>query len=573
MKVSLKKATTTETVTMPDGSKMAREINTPDQLVAYNESSIGALVDDINSKLKADDRNELISLIKSRFEGGEMGGNELLQNARNIGYIGVMGHYMNAITQMGDLWKTIRRRPGSFLKGMKKALPMNDDSIDAVDLGINRALEEHASDPMWTARALDTIFTHSCLKNFDKFGKDTFLNAAWDDFTKIATGKSSKKKFNKFVEKHNELFGEDFTAKLLEDLKAGKRSFETDAALFSDISDAMPISKSEMPQGYLDSPNGRIAYQLKTFTLKVMDEIRREGIDRIADAVDLAKAGDKVGASKVAAEGVMKIGLIGMGGAAFEAGTSDVIKDFIRGKPVSADTVYDGTIVNMQRMIFMNKHITKRFGEKGSGGLLSFISGVAIPPVVSLFDQATHDFMLMLDGDLSLDSASLTYAIPLVGDAYWWNYTEAGQKRTKEIKEEIEQGKDPLFVDIADAQKGATRNAKNMKGMVDGHIMHLEDLRTDADRNTYLHKLKKTNPLEFQKTFRKFKKNRANGIRGLSENEIAFKRRSAEVRAVQLSKIINGLSGRRQKQAYYQDMIRKGIINRSVKRQLDVLLK
>jgi len=409
------------------------------------------------------------------------------------------------------------------------------------------------------------------MQRMDKFGKDVFLNAAWRDFQKISSGKKGKKALAKFTDNHSELFGQDFTKKLLDDLEAGVRSYETDAALFHEITRFQPLTKSEMPQFYLDNPNARIFYMLKSFALKQVDQLRREGLDELLDATDTFRSGDTAGAAKQASTAMMKIGLVVAGTAGFEAVTSDLMKDILRGKPINAETVSDATFANMQRFLFMNPHIVKRFGEGGTGGVATFGASM-FPPIVSMIDQGIHDAMLLADGDLTLANSSMTYWAPFIGDGVWWA-SEAGQKRIKQIELDAAKGKSELFMNIVDAQKTSSRNKKNLKEMVDGDIIHIEDLIGDANKADYLQQLKINDPVRWMKTRKKLRENTVNERLGLSEVEIAFKRKSADVRAVQIAKVINGMSSRAEKQRYYQMMIKKRIITRSVKRLLDPKIK
>ena len=58
--------------------------------------------------------------------------------------------------------------------------------------------------------------------------------------------------------------------------------------VFSDLIDAQPVVQSAMPQAYLNNPNARIMWQLKTFALKQLDLVRQRAFKRI-------KQGDVLG--------------------------------------------------------------------------------------------------------------------------------------------------------------------------------------------------------------------------------------------------------------------------------------
>jgi hypothetical protein len=80
--------------------------------------------------------------------------------------------------------------------------------------------------------------------------------------------------------KYQEAFGSEFP-QLIKDLQRGKLTENTRSLLFSELSDAQPITRAEMPQAYLDHPNGRALYMLRTFMLKQLDIVRRDGVNEI----------------------------------------------------------------------------------------------------------------------------------------------------------------------------------------------------------------------------------------------------------------------------------------------------
>ena len=117
----------------------------------------------------------------------------------------------------------------------------------------------------------------------DILGKNTFINAAWHKARKIykPNGEVNAKNMKKLSDKYAEAFGADDFKLLISEIKAGEMSERVKLFLFSELSDFQPISLSEVPLGYLKLPNGRFLYTLKTFMLRQMDVLRREGLDEI----------------------------------------------------------------------------------------------------------------------------------------------------------------------------------------------------------------------------------------------------------------------------------------------------
>lgn len=79
----------------------------------------------------------------------------------------------------------------------------------------------------------------------------------------------------KLKEKYGNMFDEEFDL-LISDLKSKQITERVKIMSFSDLADFQPIALSEMSPAYLNNPNARILYMLKSFTLKQWDVARRE---------------------------------------------------------------------------------------------------------------------------------------------------------------------------------------------------------------------------------------------------------------------------------------------------------
>jgi hypothetical protein len=112
----------------------------------------------------------------------------------------------------------------------------------------------------------------------DAAGKNTALNAAYITGRRLAQTDSGA---TKLASKYQEIFGDDFN-KLVSDLKSGKRSKNTDLYSWMELSRTQPISKLEMPEAYLNNPNLRAAWWMKSFVVKQLDLIHRDAVKDIA---------------------------------------------------------------------------------------------------------------------------------------------------------------------------------------------------------------------------------------------------------------------------------------------------
>ena len=62
---------------------------------------------------------------------------------------------------------------------------------------------------------------------------------------------------------------------VIQQLKDGKSTEDVDFLMFSTLLDYQPVTLSNMPVKYLEMPNGRVLYTLKTFTIKQLTHIAK----------------------------------------------------------------------------------------------------------------------------------------------------------------------------------------------------------------------------------------------------------------------------------------------------------
>ena len=72
----------------------------------------------------------------------------------------------------------------------------------------------------------------------------------------------------------------DLTA-LMSDLKNKRVTDIVKAHIFAEVTEIQPISRSQMPQMYLDLPNGRVFWQFKTWGLKQFDQVRKRVLNNL----------------------------------------------------------------------------------------------------------------------------------------------------------------------------------------------------------------------------------------------------------------------------------------------------
>ena len=246
----------------------------------------------------------------------------------------------------------------------------------------------------------------------DRLGKETIINAAYKNASKLAkTAKGRERLLKKFGNTYG-----DETKALLKDLEEGNRSATVRQFLFNELSDAQPISLIEFPQGYLDNPNGRILYMLKSFTLKQIDIVRRNVVQEYAK-------GNKKEAIKNATllAGYLSVANTG----------TQIAKDLVLGREVKAEDIPDRAMWALLGVYGMNQYTVDKYWSNGDwkGAVFNQIA-----PATPIIDAALTLGEGVFEDDPDVSKA--VRAVPIVGPlAYNWllggaeNYNERQDRR------------------------------------------------------------------------------------------------------------------------------------------------
>jgi hypothetical protein len=256
--------------------------------VIDTDASIGNVVETERASGRVSDEqiSELRDLLQSRFGPGERSMAGPLQTVRNLTNLGLLAHVTSALTQAGDI-ATAAYAYGILptIKALQTIATNKPGRTSVHDIGlVNHITEELATGTrkpviiagreLSTAKFLEKGFKLSGFSLVDQLGKNTALNAALSQAKKLVQTESG---IAKLRAKYGESFGSEFS-QLVTDLRRGEMTEPVRAMLFSELSDIQPISKLEVPKAYLDNPNGRIMYMLRTFMIKQADIVRRDVI-------------------------------------------------------------------------------------------------------------------------------------------------------------------------------------------------------------------------------------------------------------------------------------------------------
>jgi len=340
------------------------------------------------SNKQADDIKDLV---RSRFTTGEQAMGSTLSAVKDIGYMASLGQLRSAATQIKDLGTS------AYLHGImptiKGALNVRSNILDKT--GLADTVSAEMSTGLGTTKLLNSVLKLSMFRAVDRFGKRTLLEASRIKGTKLA---SSPKGVDLLRKKYGEAYGDDFN-NLVTSLKNGTDDELTSLYRFHELSDTQPISLLEMPKKYLDMPDGRLIYALKSFGLKQLTLLHNDIIKR-------GKGGDKKGAALALTKYAAMIGIAG--------GTVDEAKELMSGGDFDVEDIPEQTLNNLTSLFFINRY---SIGDITKGDISSVV-GDLITPVTAPLDAAFKDTSRYYNGvpiGESEQPVNLIKTFPVVG--------------------------------------------------------------------------------------------------------------------------------------------------------------
>lgn len=375
------------------------------------QDSIGQYVLDlvVKKEIKPDQEKEVADILRSRFHRGKMNG--ALDVYRNMEYLSTMGSPISAITQIGDLAFSVYAN-GFYnsLKGAGKSL-FSKNKLSKEALGIENITQEFTKNTV-SGKFLDGVFKAVGLNKLDRLGKETLVNGYLAKLQRQA-----RRKDDVLLTELDKYFDPEEAQQVLKELSNGEITEGTKFLAFNKLLDFQPVAKSEMPQKYLEMPNGRLFYMLKSFTLKQYDVFRREAIDDIASGNPAKVAKGMKNLVKIA-------GLFIAANA-----TADEIKDLVLGRETDPS---DKVVDNLWRLVGATKYDVYKAREEGFGKTL--VGKLLFP--TSVFDRLTKDVNTVVEdkkyerGPLKGEQYKFesTQTIPVGGKLYYWWFGRGAQK-------------------------------------------------------------------------------------------------------------------------------------------------
>ncbi len=381
----------------------------------YNNvnDSIGAFTLDLLEKgeIQPDQEQELRDILRARFN--YVGTSGTIGLFKNLTYMDTLGSPISALTQLEDLgliaYRAAFQMPGSFLRAV-----FNNSKITMQDLGIDTIAEE-LREGTRSATALRRLFKITGLAKFDRIGKETLVNAVIDKYRKQARNPSKE-----FTARLEAAFGKKGYQQVIDDLKAGRTTGDVQFLAFNELLEVQPVALSEVPQKYLENPNGRVFYTLKTFMIKRLDYYRNEIIHKGQE--------DGAAAKIVAVKRFLHLyGLLVAAGAGV-----DFVKDLLLGRETEIE---DRVIDNFLKAFGLSKFYVYTARREG---LASATARLLFMPPTKVFDAIYKDVFAidfeeegrdMIAGNVwNGEPLEIPASIPVGGKLYYWWWGKGPEK-------------------------------------------------------------------------------------------------------------------------------------------------
>lgn len=403
----------------------------------HEEDTVGMIVKDIVEERKAahaknpeipelttDDEAELMKDINAFLH--PKGPGKLAQTIKDWGYMLTLVSPISTITQLEDLSVAIvengagRTVSAAFETARKKGkkIALEDIGVEQYDIDINSG--------RMSQKILGTALKATGFSAFDRFGKETFILS---DFNKRA--EQVKKNKADFIAEC-EMYGyEPERIKNMVEcfLKGDINDINDDAKslLFYDLAEVQPIDLAEMPVYYLRGGTWRIAYALKTFTLKRLNYLITKTQRLAKKGQILWDNGDQAGAMAEWAKGVgimtWTLFLLVAAGASM-----DWLKDLILRRQSDVPSLL---VDNLLKQASFNRWEVKRVAQEG---ITDILFAKITPPVLVTAEDLRRDAVRIGDGKLSVKDMKIWNQFPVIGRFYYW-WFGGGKLITEKQKE------------------------------------------------------------------------------------------------------------------------------------------
>lgn len=377
--------------------------------VLDTDASIGTLVNrEFGDTLSDLDRSTLRDLLKARFVNGEKGSDKAIQVLRNTAYLTKLTNPLSALIQLGDIGMS------AWINGMGDTfatLLSTQRRVTMEELGLDQVLAEEFVNEKVMAKVMHKFFTYSGFRKIDKLGKNIFLESALKKAERLAKSDAGVAALKK---KNGEAFGAEFE-NLVDDLKNGKITDNVKLYLWNELADAQPVSLAEMPQKFLESPNGRFMYALKTFALRQLFTAKK-------NTIDLYNKGGKENQRQAIKNLITFAAIVPTTNMSVDMG-----RDILMQKKVPDDP--DDLLIrygeNALRMFGASDYMLRKVARGDIEGVLIGSGGLLTPPLNTLTIVGRSIANTIENGEVDTE---MFKELPLIGKI-WYNFYGGGLEK------------------------------------------------------------------------------------------------------------------------------------------------
>lgn len=359
-------------------------------------------------------RRVAAELIKTVLEGPQLQQARPLAVARNLSYAGILGSFTAAAVQTGDIGIVLAAH--GFRDGI--AALVGRKFMRAVDWGITNASVELAASPSRSARLMEASLKWSGFTRLDVFGKEAHLNGAIRHFMRASRTADGRAELTR-------LYGKQFAdvwPKVIQDLQNGVASTDVKLLALYRLASLQPVGPFSMPPVWLQHPNARLFYMLKTFALRsttfALNEVRRRGTLSPRQAAQFATG---------------FVALWALAGLPAEA-----IKVMLRGGDIDAETVADSAFDNMMSLWGGSSFIVHNFVLAGRLDK-AFAEVLSPPPLTIAAAIGTDIVQAAKQGDLeraTLYGRTASY-VPIAGRIYYHLWGGGAERMATEYHKQL----------------------------------------------------------------------------------------------------------------------------------------
>lgn len=351
------------------------------------------------------------NMVESIVVNGPKGPNKWVSNFRKAAYMGTIGNPYSAVLNVGDTFNSmlnfgVKNTTDSILESIKR----KGGRVTVDDIGMGQqATGEFLRDGVSGAQKRfddlsDKVFKVSGFQGIDRWGKGVAMNAALKKNKQLA-----QEGFSEFSDKWKHVFNESEMRQLHADVLAGRKSKLVTDMSAAELSKLQPTDVAALPQWYLDNPNWRVLYMLRTFGIKQLQQMENL-------VVNQWKAGNKNEAIKNA---LAYATIVGGGNAAIQEG-----RQALKGEAPDPTNIgvrwTDHMLGSMSANTLGLYNLSRSVNEKNPVYLASGVVppiGMVFAPVIDAANAASAE---TLDIEEAIDDSQMVSWLPFGRLAQSW---------------------------------------------------------------------------------------------------------------------------------------------------------